>query len=291
MRQFNMSGYAAPGLDTVRIGIIGLGQRGPHHTRIMSTLEGVEIKALCDVRPEKVDAVKRQLAGTAHSPVLYSRHESEWKKLCERDDVDLVIITTPLYLHAEMAVYAMNHGKHVASEVPIACTIEDCWRLVETSERPRKHCMMLENYCYMEFQLLMLNMARQGVFGQLVHGDCAYIANKMQNNFSQSLYWEMWWLKLYAGNKGNVYPTHGLGPICQMMDINRGDRFDYLVSVESEDFGMAQRARELAACDDSFAPYANKDYRGNMRIPPSFELPKVVPLWSSMIQPRLHPIH
>ena len=127
--------------------------------------------------------------------------------------------------------------------------------------------MMLENYCYMEFQLLMLNMARQGVFGQLVHGDCAYIANKMQNNFSQSLYWEMWWLKLYAGNKGNVYPTHGLGPICQMMDINRGDRFDYLVSVESEDFGMAQRARELAACDDSFAPYAHKDYRGNMRIP------------------------
>ena len=264
MRQFNMSGYAAPGLDTVRVGVIGLGQRGPHHTRIMSTLEGVEIKALCDVRPEKVAAVKQQLAGTAHSPALYSRHESEWKKLCERDDVDLVIITTPLYLHAEMAVYAMNHGKHVASEVPIACTIEDCWRLVETSEQTRKHCMMLENYCYMEFQLLMLNMARQGVFGQLVHGDCAYIANKMQNNFSQSLYWEMWWLKLYAGNKGNVYPTHGLGPICQMMDINRGDRFDYLVSVESEDFGMAQRARELAACDDSFAPYANKDYRGNM---------------------------
>ena len=108
MGQFNMSGYAAPGLDTVRIGIIGLGQRGPHHTRIMSTLEGVEIKALCDVRQEKVDAVKRQLVRTTHSPVLYSRHESEWKKLCERDDVDLVIIITPLYLHAEMAVYAIR---------------------------------------------------------------------------------------------------------------------------------------------------------------------------------------
>jgi len=264
IQRFNMSGYAAPRIDTVRIGIIGLGQRGPGHMKTMAPIAGVQINALCDLRPEKANVANKQLEGSGHNPTLYSGTEHEWKKVCEREDIDLVIITTPWYMHAEMAVYAMEHGKHVASEVPAAGTVEECWQLVETSERTRKHCMMLENYCYMEFQLLILNMARQGVFGELVHGDCGYIANKMRNNFNKNLYWEMWWLRQYAHRKGNIYPTHGLGPICQMMDINRGDKFEYLVSVESKDFLMAKKARELAAADDFFKPYVNKDFRGNM---------------------------
>lgn len=263
-QQFNMAGYAAPGLDKVRIGIIGLGQRGPGHLKTMGRIEDVEIIALCDLLPEKTTAAMGLLKGSRHNPVLYSGSENEWKKVCERDDIDLVIITTPWYMHTTMAVYAMEHGKHVASEVPAASTVEECWQLVETSEKTRKHCMMLGNTSYMEFQLLTLNMARQGVFGELVHGDCAYIANKMANNFNKNKYWDMWWLKQYANRKGNIYPTHGLGPICQMMDINRGDKFEYLVSVESNDFGMAHKARELAASDDFFQPYVNKDFRGNM---------------------------
>ncbi|MEN8228777.1 MAG: Gfo/Idh/MocA family oxidoreductase [Bacteroidota bacterium] len=264
VQHFNMSGYAAPKIDTVRIGVIGLGQRGPAHVKTMSRIDGVEIKALCDLRPEKAEAAKKLVEDRGHNPDLYSGSEDDWKKLCERKDIDLVIVTTPWYMHAEMAVYAMEQGKHVASEVPAAGTIEECWSLVETAERTRKHCMMLENYSYFPFHLLMLNMAKQGFFGDIVHGDCAYNTSKMRNNFNKNLYWNMWWLRLYGSRKGNIYPTHGLGPVAQMMDINRGDKFEFLVSVESRDFMMAARAKELAETDDFFEEFVGKDYRGNM---------------------------
>jgi hypothetical protein len=263
-QRFNMSGYAAPKIDKVRIGIIGLGNRGPSHLETMRRIEGVEIRALCDLRPERVRAANRRLKGTTHRPALYSGDKDAWMKLCEQGDIDLVIVTTPYYMHADMAVYAMEHGKHVASEVPAAATIEECWRLVETAEQTRKHCMMLENYAYGFFQVLTLNMARRGFFGEIVHGDCAYNTSKMGNNFSKSMYWDMWWLKRYGSHRGNIYPTHGLGPVCQIMNINRGDRFDYLVSMESDDFMMRAKARELAATDDFFKPFAEKTYRGNM---------------------------
>ena len=157
-QHFNMSGFAAPKISTARIGIIGLGQRGPSHVKIMNRIDGVEIKALCDLRPEKAESAKKILKNTDHNPVLYSGSKDEWKKLCQRSDIDLVIVTTPWYMHTEMAVYAMEQGKHVASEVPAAATVEEAWMLVETAERTRKHCIMLENYSYMPFQLLMLNM-------------------------------------------------------------------------------------------------------------------------------------
>ncbi|MCE5310568.1 MAG: Gfo/Idh/MocA family oxidoreductase [Acidobacteriales bacterium] len=263
-QQFNMSGYAAPRIEKVRVGIIGLGNRGPSHLETMRYVEGVEFRALCDVRPERVAAARKRLDGTNHNPTLYSGNKDEWMKLCEQDDVDLVIIATPYYMHAGMAVYAMEHGKHAASEVPVAATLEECWKVVETAERTRKHCMMLENYAYGFFQVLTLNMARQGFFGDIVHGECAYNTSKMKNNFSKTTYWDMWWLKLYASKRGNIYPTHGLGPISQIMNINRGDRFDYLVSMESNDFMMQAKARELAATDDFFKPFADKTYRGNI---------------------------
>jgi len=163
-----------------------------------------------------------------------------------------------------MAVYAMEQGKHVASEVPAAATIEECWKLVDTAERTRRHCMMLENYAFGAFQVLTLNMVRQGLFGDIVCGECAYNQSKMSNNFSKTMYWDMWWLKLYGAKRGNIYPTHGLGAVAQIMNINRGDRFDYLVSMESDDFMMGSTARDLAAKDSFFAPFAGKSYRGNM---------------------------
>ncbi len=263
-QHYNMSGYAAPKISTVRIGIIGMGQRGPSHMRTMSRIDGVEIIALCDIRAEKAKAAKEQLKNTDHTPDIYSGSEEEWQKMCQRKDLDLIIVTTPFYMHAEMAVYAMEQGKHVASEVPAAATIEEAWKIVETAERTRKHCMMLENDSYLPFQLLMLNMSRRGFFGEIVHGDCAYNTSKMRNNFNKNFYWNMWWLRQYGSRKGNIYPTHGLGPIAQMMDINRGDKFDFLVSVESKDFMMGAKAKELAATDNFFEEFASMDYRGNM---------------------------
>jgi hypothetical protein len=263
-QRFNMSGFVAPKIEKVRVGIIGLGNRGPSHLETMKLLEGVEIRALCDLRPERVQAANKRLAGSIHKPTLYSGNKDEWMKLCEQEDLDLVIVTTPYYMHANMAVYAMDHGKHVASEVPIAATLEECWKLVETAERTRKHCLMLENYAYNFFQVLTLNMARRGFFGDVVHGECAYNTSKMGNNFGKNMYWDMWWLKLYGSKRGNIYPTHGLGPVAQIMNINRGDRFDYLVSMESNDFMMQATAKELAKKDEFFQPFAEKTYRGNM---------------------------
>ena len=262
-QKFNMSGYAAPAMDSVRVGIIGLGMRGPGAVARMSHIEGVEINALCDIRPEKVAAAQKLLETSSHKPATYSGTENAWKKLCEREDIDLVYIATPWDLHTPMALYAMEQGKHVAIEVPAATTIDECWQLVETSERTRKHCMMLENCCYDFFELLTLNMARQGFFGEIVHGEGAYLHNLVDLNFSKDGYYEMWRLKENFRN-GNLYPTHGLGPICQVMNINRGDQMDYLVAVSSNDFTMHGKANELASQDPFFKEFANKDYRGNM---------------------------
>lgn len=261
---FNMSGYAAPKLDTVRVGFIGLGQRGPSHLTNMTKLGGVEIMGLCDIRGEKVNEAQKLIENTGHKPTLYSGSKDAWKKLCDRKDVDLIYIATPWYMHVPMAVYAMEQGKHVAVEVPAAETIDECWQLVKTSERTRKHCMMLENCCYDFFELMTLNMARQGFFGEIVHAEGAYIHYLLDLNFDKNGYWDMWRLKENIGKNGNLYPTHGLGPVCQVMNINRGDKMDYLVSMSSNDFMMAERAKELAATDDFFKPFVNKQYRGNM---------------------------
>src|SRR5690606_34236777 len=144
-KHFNMSGYAAPKIDTVRIGFVGLGNRGPGAVSRMSKIDGVEIKALCDVRPERAEKVKKSLENTKHKPMLFTAGENDWKKMCERKDIDLIYIATPWNLHAPMAVYAMEQGKHAASEVPAAVTVEECWQLVETSEKTKRHCMILEN--------------------------------------------------------------------------------------------------------------------------------------------------
>jgi predicted dehydrogenase len=262
-QQFNMCGYAAPKLETVRIGFIGLGNRGPGAVERMNRIEGVDIKALCDIRTEKAEAARKLLENSPHKPTLYSGKEEAWKEMCNRSDIDLVYIATPWDLHTPMAVYAMEQGKHVAVEVPAAKTLDECWQLVETSERTRKHCMMLENCCYDFFEMLTLNMARQGLFGEIIHGEGAYIHNLIDLNFDKEGYYDMWRLKENYRN-GSLYPTHGLGPICQVMNINRGDAMDYLVSVSSNDFSMKPHAQELAAKDDFYKEFSGKNYRGNM---------------------------
>jgi predicted dehydrogenase len=262
-QQFNMSGYSAPPLEKVRIGVIGLGNRGPGAVVRLSKIEGVELKALCDLRPERVAYAKERIQESPQQPDSFSGDEEIWKKVCERDDIDLIYIATPWHLHTPMALYAMQHGKHAAVEVPAAVTLEECWQLVETSESSKKHCMMLENTCYDFFELLTLNMARQGFFGEIIHGEGAYIHELMESNFGKDRYWDMWRLKQNRRN-GSLYPTHGLGPIAQIMNINRGDLMEYLVSVSSADFMMAHKAKELAEADDFYAGYARGSFRGNM---------------------------
>lgn len=262
-QRFNMSGYAAPKLEVVRVGIVGLGSRGPGAVNRLSKIEGVEIKALCDLRPDMVDKVVKSLEGTSHKPETYSGSAYAWKKMVDRDDLDLIYIATPWEWHTPMAVYAMEAGKHACSEVPIAVTLEECWQLVETSERTKKHCMMMENCCYDFFELMTLNMARDGFFGDVFHGEGAYIHDLLGLNFSKTGYEDMWRLKENFRN-GNLYPTHGLGPVCQAMNINRGDQMDYLTSLSSNDFLMKAHAQKLAETDNFYNSFATKSYRGNM---------------------------
>lgn len=263
IQQFNMSGYNAPKLNKVRIGFIGLGNRGPGAVNRMSHIEGVEIKGLCDIRRKNAEAIQKKMQERGHQPELYADTVDAWKKMCDREDIDLIYICTPWQLHTPMAVYAMKAGKHVAIEVPAATTIDECWQLVKTSEATKKHCMMLENCCYDFFELMTLNMARQGFFGDIVHGEGAYLHDLLESNFSKDGYYDMWRLKENYRN-GNLYPTHGLGPICQVMNINRGDRMDYLTSMSSNDFSMAPKAKALALQDDFYKDFASKKYRGNM---------------------------
>ncbi len=264
-QHFNMSGYAAPAIETVRIGIIGLGMRGPGAVERMTNIENVEIRALCDVRPDRVAKAQKILtdAGLPQAK-SYSGTEDAWKSLCESDDIDLVYSCTPWPLHTPIAVFAMEHGKHAATEVPAAITIDEAWQLVETSERTKKHCMMLENCCYDFFELLTLNMARQGFFGELIHAEAAYLHDLRDLNFSKHAYTDMWRLKQNQHRNGNLYPTHGLGPVCQALNINRGDRMEYLISMSGNDFLMAETAAKLASEDSFYNEFATKGYRGNM---------------------------
>lgn len=264
-QKFNMSGYAAPKIDIVRIGIVGLGMRGPGAVERMSNIEGVEIKALCDKRESRVSVGQKILADAGLPKAReYTGSEDAWKEMCLSEDLDLIYICTPWSLHTPMAVFAMENGKHAATEVPAATTLEDAWRLVETSEKTRKHCMMLENCCYDFFELLTLNMARQGFFGDITHVEGAYLHDLRSLNFSKNAYADMWRLKENQHRNGNLYPTHGLGPVCQILNINRGDKMEYLTSMSTNDFQMGKMAEELAKEDPFYEKFATNSYRGNM---------------------------
>ena len=264
-QKFNMCGYAAPKLERVRIGVVGLGQRGSGAVNRLSYIDGVEITALCDKYPDRVASAQKTLANMKRPPAKEYSGEEGWKALCESNEVDLVYTPTPWHLHTAIAVYAMKHGKHAATEVPAAKTIDECWELVETSEKTKQHCMMLENCCYDFFELLTLNLVRQGMLGEIVHAEGAYLHDLSKDYlFNKDAYADMWRLKENIGHNGNLYPTHGLGPVAQCMNINRGDKFDRLVSMSSIDFSLGKMADEMAAKDEFFKPFTGQSYRGNM---------------------------
>ena len=238
--QQSMLGFAAEPIEHVRVGLIGLGDRGTGAVRRFPFLEDATVVALCDLLPERVERAQTILEELGAPRAIYEfSGEEGYKALCERDDIDLVYLAVPWQLHTPIAVYAMEHGKHVAIEVPAATSIKECWDLVNTSERTRKHCMMLENCCYDFFELTCLNMIQQGVFGEVVHVEGSYCHNLEP-------YWDQyqgdWRMTYNKDHHGDVYPTHGIGPVCQDINIHRGDKMNVLVAMDTDAFAGQEMA-------------------------------------------------
>jgi hypothetical protein len=231
-------GFTAPALETVRIGFVGTGLQGGGHVRNFLQIEGVEIKAICDINEPRAREVAQWVVDDGRpAPDLYTRGETDFERMCDRDDLDLVFTSTPWKWHVPVCVAAMKTGKHAATEVPAAYTLDGCWELVEVAEKTERHCVMMENCNYGRREMMMLNMVRQGLLGEILHAEGAYIhdlrAIKFENKDEG-----LWRLDHSVVRNGNLYPTHGLGPVAQCLDINRGDQFDHLVSMSSPARGL-----------------------------------------------------
>lgn len=227
-------------IECVRIGFVGLGVRAKRAVSRMMHIDGCRIVALCDLVQENIKESKEIIAQyCVDEPVIFNG-DNGWKELCEMEGIDLVYICTDWISHADIAVYAMQCGKHVATEVPAATTIADCWRLVDTAEAMQRHCIMLENCCYDEYELCAINMTQQGVLGEIIHAEGSYLHDlreRIATNDNGERKWSNWQIEFMNSHNGNPYPTHGLGPIALAMGIYRGDRMKNIVSVSSTRVG------------------------------------------------------
>ncbi len=249
--------FSVPPIDPVRIGYVGVGGMGSAHVGNLLKIDGVEIRAVCDIVPEKVARIQKLVVEAGQpEPEGYSRGPTDFLRLCDRSDLDLVYNATPWEWHVPICVAAMKAGKHAATEVPAAMTIDDCWRLVETAERTSRHCIMMENCCYDRPEMLCLNLVRQGLLGEVLAAEAGYCHDLRALKFSNE--GEGLWRRAHSvARNANLYPTHGLGPVAQCMDINRGDRFAYLVSMSSPSRGLTLMAARLFGPDD---PRARQRY-------------------------------
>ena len=236
-------------IPTVRVAFIGLGMRGPGAVKRMTHIDGVEIVALCDVEKENVEKVNKMLEekGIAKALEFYG-DTAIWREVTKLPNVDLIYIATDWKSHAMMGVQAMKDGKHVAIEVPAAMNLDEIWSLINTSEQTRKHCMQLENCVYDFFELTTLNMVQQGLFGEILHTEGAYIHN-LEPYWNE--YWNNWRLEYNISHHGDLYPTHGLGPVCQALNIHRGDKLNYLVSMATKTVSIPKFIQETTGRDVS----------------------------------------
>jgi predicted dehydrogenase len=231
------TGGLSAGADAkpVRVGLVGTGNRGTDHIHELLKQDGVSIKALCDIDEARLARAQDLVAKSGQPrPVGYSKGETDYRRLCERDDLDLVMNATPWQYHTPICLAAMNAGKHAATEVPAALTIDECWQLVETSEKTGKHCVMLENDCYYRETLLALNMIQDGLLGEPLYAEAGYLHDIRAVKFNTVPVAEPWRLDHSIRRNGNLYPTHPIGPLSMWFGINRGDQFSYLVSMSSK---------------------------------------------------------
>ncbi|UHQ98829.1 NPCBM/NEW2 domain-containing protein (plasmid) [Natrinema zhouii] len=273
-------------IETVGVGIIGLGNRGPGITETVAKINenampNCEINAVCDVVEDRVQEMASTLQEDyGMDPATYSAGVSEdeweddesfreddldkmvdsgWKQLVERNDIDLVYIFTHHRSHAEMCVYAMDKGKHVAVAVPAATTIKECWDLVQASERNQVHCVQNENYNYREEELWVLNMVQEGVFDEITFARGGYIHNLVGTYFMGAYGPPInWRSRMHMEEKGDTYPTHGVGPIAWYLELLRGDRMESLVAQESPEAALSEYAQNELGPGDEF--YGQTDW-------------------------------
>lgn len=240
-------------IPVVKIGFVGVGAQGSNHVRNFLKIPGVEIKAVCDIVPEKAEKIKKWVTDAGYKePKLYTKSDHDFQRMIDTEDLDLVFTATPWEWHVPVALYSMSHGKHIATEVPAALTITECWQLVEYAEKYQKHCVMMENVNYGQRELMVLNMIRKGLFGEIVHAECGYL-HDLRNLKLGGDETTNWRLQHSIKRNGNVYPTHGLGPVANAININRGNKFDYLVSMSSKTRGLNEFAKEHLGADHKFS--------------------------------------
>jgi hypothetical protein len=239
----------APPIDTVRIAYVGIGGQGSGHVRNLLKIPGCRITAVCDLRTERTDWATKAITAAGHpAPAVYTRGPRDFERLCETEDLDLVYNATPWEWHVPIMLAAMKNGKHAATEVPAAMTIDDCWAMVESAEKHRKHCVLMENCNYDRMEMMVYNMVRKGVLGEILHAEGGYLHDLRSIKFAdegEGLWRRAWAMKL----NGNLYPTHGLGPVANCLDNNRGDRFDYMVSMSGPSRGLQDWAAEHVPAD------------------------------------------
>ena len=246
-----MGDFDAPKLDTVRIALIGVGARGTGHAKQLAAIEGTEIVAIADLYEDWVDRsvtnCKEAGNGRHQNIARYFGDENQWKLMLKNEKPDAVIIATNWNNHALMAIESMKQGAHAFVEVPVAVSLPEMWEIIDTSEKTKKHCMMMENVNYGREELLYLNLCRKGMLGELLHAEAAYIHELRFQMEEQERGTGSWRTPHYAKRNGNLYPTHGLGPVAQYMNLGRTeDQFASLVS-----FSSPARGRNL---------YAEKNY-------------------------------
>ena len=224
---------------TVRVAIVGTGLRGSSVLGELLAIDGVQITALCDIVPAKAERAAKRVTSTGQPmPALYTAGDRDFEKLVTRDDIDIVYTATPWPWHTPVCLAALQAGKHAATEVPAATSLEECWALVDASEKARKHCMLMENCCYDFNETLVNTMIKKGLFGEILYAEAAYI-HDLRSLLFEDRDEGLWRRFPHTNRQGNFYPTHGLGPVAWYLDIHGGDRFDYLVSMSTQERGLS----------------------------------------------------
>ena len=250
--------------NRLRVGFIGTGLRGQGMMRLTTHRDDVDIPAICDIDDGMVNKALTVLKKAGRpEPIVYNKGDEDFRNLVKNEDLDGVFIATPWEWHHPMAVAAMNAGKHVGTEVPAALTVADCWDLVNTSEKTGRFCMIMENVCYRRDVMAVLNMVRKGLFGELLHCQGGYQHDLRRVKFNDGIkpygggvefgekgYSEAKWRTNHSVNRnGDLYPTHGLGPVSNMLDINHGNRMVHLTSTATQTRGLHQYIVEHGGSD------------------------------------------